>query len=182
MCDWNASILLKLYFLANPHAHNCTTLLVLKLLSYYLLAFAVVGGVVFMAAMAGIICCILYKRRKNKGKISITIEVLYSLEWLFFFVCLFIFFRKSLEPNSKLLLKKVRKIMFLCAINCEAQIPMSHWKDREKGLANFLVCAESTYYVTITCLTWSRGSLPLLTVALQSRRTILVWSDYRQIL
>lgn len=81
------------FCLANPRAHNCTTLLVLKLLSYYLLAFAVVGGVVFMAAMAGIICCILYKkykRRKNKGKISITMEVLYSLEWLFF-VCLFIF-------------------------------------------------------------------------------------------
>ena len=56
------------------------TLLVLKLLSYYLLAFAVVGGVVFMAAIIGIICCKMYKRRKNKGKISITIEVLYSLE------------------------------------------------------------------------------------------------------
>ena len=45
----------------------------------------------------------------------------------------------------------------------------------ERGLvtlANYLVCAESAYYVTITCLLRSRGSQLLLTMALQSR-----WAD-----
>ena len=66
--------------LSLDHNH-ATSLVSFKWLSYYLLVFAVVGGVVAMAAMAGIICCTLYrkyKRRKNKGKISITIKVLYS--------------------------------------------------------------------------------------------------------
>ena len=39
-------------------------------------------------------------------------------------------------------------------------------------LANFLVRAESAYYVTIMCLMWSRGSQLLLMMALQSR-----WTD-----
>ena len=45
-------------------------------------------------------------------------------------------------------------------------IPRPHLKNRER---NFLVCAKSAYYVTITCLTWSCGSQLLLTMALQSR-------------
>ena len=54
-------------------------------------------------------------------------------------------------------------------------VPRPHPKNRERGLvtlANFPVCAESAYYVTISCLTWSRGSQLLFTMALQSR-----WAD-----
>ena len=44
-------------------------------------------------------------------------------------------------------------------------VPRPHPKNRERGLvtlANYLVCAESALYVTITCLLWSRGSQLLL--------------------
>ena len=50
-----------------------------------------------------------------------------------------------------------------------------HPRNQERGLvtlANYLICAESAYYVTITCLLRSRGSQLLLTMALQSR-----WAD-----
>ena len=50
-----------------------------------------------------------------------------------------------------------------------ASSPGPTQKSGKVTLANFLVCAESAHYVTITCLTWSRGSQLLLTMALQSR-------------
>ena len=51
-------------------------------MAYYFSVFAALGGVVAVATIAGICCAVYrkYKRRKNKGKISITMEVLYSLE------------------------------------------------------------------------------------------------------
>ena len=54
-------------------------------------------------------------------------------------------------------------------------VPRPHPKNQERGLvtlANYLICAESAYYVTITCLLWSCGSQLPLTMALQSR-----WAD-----
>ena len=57
------------------------------------------------------------------------------------------------------------------------QAPPKYWERGLVTLATFLVCtllvcAESAYYVTITCLLWSRGSQLLFTMALQSR-----WTD-----
>ena len=58
-----------------------------------------------------------------------------------------------------------------------ASSPGPTQKNQERGLvtlANYLVCAESAYYVRIMCLLWSRGSQLLLTMALQSRWAYLV--------
>ena len=61
------------------------------------------------------------------------------------------------------------------SLHSTSLVPRPHQKNQERGLvtlANYLICAESAYYVTIMCLLWSCGSQLLLTMALQSR-----WAD-----